>query len=41
MEASNIIGVGFGRLTVLKEAGRATNKVILFLCVCVCGNVHP
>jgi hypothetical protein len=38
MEKS-IIGMKFGRLTVIGESGRSSNKAILWKCKCECGSI--
>jgi sigma54-dependent transcription regulator len=34
--ARDIVGVVFGRLTVLERAGRKPNRCVLWRCVCSC-----
>lgn len=36
----DLTGLRFGRLTVMKENGRAKNGKVLWLCLCDCGNRH-
>lgn len=38
-EFNSIIGMKFGRLTVVQEAGRSRNQAILWECKCDCGAV--
>lgn len=35
---NELSGRNFGRLTVIKQAGRASDRHVLWLCVCKCGN---
>ena len=42
MKRGNVVdrvGLRYGRLTVVKQAGRATDGHVLWACVCDCGNV--
>jgi hypothetical protein len=36
----NIVGLKFGRLTVIEPIGRTNNSTIIYKCLCDCGNYH-
>lgn len=40
MKYQDLTGQKFGRLTVIKEAGRTKQKAVVWLCKCECGNIR-
>lgn len=40
MSKAELIGQRFGRLTVIKEGGRAKSRSVIWICQCDCGNIH-